>query len=403
KQLEESEKRNHIKLGKQLDLFSIHQEGPGFIFWHPKGTILINELTRFWQDIHEEENYKEIKTPIILSKELWEKSGHWEHYKDNMYFTKLDNRDFAVKPMNCPGSVLVYKEHLHSYREFPLRLAELGLVHRHELSGVLNGLFRVRSFTQDDAHIFLEESQIKDEIIKLINLMDYFYKKIFKFNYHIELSTRPKKAIGSKETWDNAESSLKSALTKKKVKYKLNEGGGAFYGPKIDFHVEDSLGRNWQLGTIQLDFSFPERFKLTYEGKDGKKHQPVIIHRTIYGSLERFIGILIEHYAGKFPLWLSPIQVKILTVTDRNNKFAQEIYKKLKENNIRVELDNRPESIGRKVRDAQLEKITYTLTLGDKEQKSKTLAVRTLDGKLKFGIKIDKFIKDILNEIQDKK
>ncbi len=403
KRLEEAEKRNHVKLGKQLDLFSIHEEGPGFIFWHPKGVVIINELISFWRKVHEKENYKEIKTPIILSKKLWEESGHWDHYKENMYFTKVDNRDFAVKPMNCPGAVLIYKEGLHSYKEFPLRLAELGLVHRHELSGVLNGLLRLRSFTQDDAHIFLEESQIKEEVIRIIDLIDYFYKKVFKFNYYIELSTKPKKAMGSKTTWDKAEKALKEALDNKKINYKINKGEGAFYGPKIDFHVEDSLGRTWQLATIQLDFSFPERFDLTYEGKDGKKHRPVMIHRVVYGAIERFLGILIEHYAGKFPLWLSPIQVKILTLTDRNKEFALEVYNNLKYNNIRVELDDRSESIGKKVRDSQLEKINYSITIGDKEQENNTLAIRTLDGKVQFGVKLDQFINNILDEIKEKR
>ena len=400
--LEEAKRRDHKKLGEELDLFSFHEEGPGFPFFHPKGMIIYNELVNFWKQIHKKWKYQEIKTPIILNKALWLKSGHWDHYKENMYFTKIDKKDYAVKPMNCPGGILVYKSRLHSYKEFPLRLGELGLVHRHELSGVLNGLFRVRSFIQDDAHIYCTEKQLQDEIIGVIELSKEIYKA-FNLDYELELSTRPEKAIGTKQMWDNAESSLEKALKKLKLPFKLNPGDGAFYGPKIDFHIKDSLGRKWQCGTIQVDFSMPEKFELEYDGKDGRKHRPVMIHRAILGSLERFLGILIEHYAGKFPLWLSPTQVKIITVTDRSNKFAEELKEKLEENNIRVELDSRHESISKKVRDAQKEKINYMITIGDKEIQSKKLAIRTREGKVSFNNSIDKFIKDIQKEILEKK
>ncbi len=400
--LEEAKKRDHKKLGEELDLFSFHEEGPGFPFFHPKGVIVYNELVEFWKKIHREWNYQEIKTPMILNKELWLRSGHWDNYKENMYFTKIDKKDYAVKPMNCPGGILVYKDNLHSYKEFPLRLGELGLVHRHELSGVLNGLFRVRVFTQDDAHIYCTEEQLQEEIMGVIKLSQEIYKA-FGLDYELELSTRPEKAIGSKKMWDNAEKSLESALKKLKLDYKLNPGDGAFYGPKIDFHIKDSLGRKWQCGTVQVDFSMPEKFELEYDAKDGKKHRPVMVHRAILGSLERFLGILIEHYAGKFPLWLSPTQIKILTVTDRSNKFAEELKQKLEENNLRVELDIRHESISKKVRDSQKEKVNYMVTIGDKEIKSKKLAIRTREGKVSFNISIDKFIKDMIKEIQDKK
>ncbi|MCG2718748.1 MAG: threonine--tRNA ligase, partial [Nanoarchaeota archaeon] len=400
--LKEAEKRNHIKLGKELGLFSMHPEGPGFPFFHPKGMIVWHELMKYWKEEHDKEGYDEIKTPIILNKELWEQSGHWDHYKENMYFTKIDEGDYAIKPMNCPGGVLVYKTHLHSYREFPMKHAEVGLVHRHEMSGVLNGLFRVRVFHQDDAHIYCMEEQIKDEVIKIINLIDRMYKT-FGLEYNMELSTKPDKSIGSDKMWKTAEASLKNALKEIKADYQLNPGDGAFYGPKIDFHIKDSLGRTWQCATIQLDFAMPERFDLTYEGADGKKHRPVMLHRVIYGAVERFLGILIEHYAGKFPTWLSPVQVVLMTVTDRNAKFAQEIYTKMKEAGIRVELDDRSESIGKKVRDNQLKKTNFMITLGDKEQEKKTLAIRTRDGKVKFGVKVDAFVKDIIKEIKERK
>ena len=398
----EAEKRNHIKLGKELDLFSMHGEGPGFPFLHPKGMIIWDELMKYWKEEHNKEGYLEIRTPIILNKKMWEDSGHWDNYKDNMYFTKIDKEDYAIKPMNCPGGMLVYKENIHSYKEFPLKVAEVGLVHRHELSGVLNGLFRVRSFFQDDAHIFCMKEQIEDEVIKVIKLTDRIYKT-FGLDYELELSTMPKKHIGTKKMWDLAEKKLGNVLKKVKKKYELNPGDGAFYGPKIDFHIRDSLGRTWQCATIQLDFAMPEKFDLTYEGRDGKKHRPVMLHRTIYGGIERFLGILIEHYGGKFPLWLSPVQVRILTVTDRSNKFSKEVEEKLKEEGIRVEIDDRSESISKKVRDAQNLKIPLMLTIGDKEVKAKTLAVRTSDGDIKFGVKVDKFVKDVKEDIKEKK
>jgi len=397
--LEEAEKRNHVKLGRELGLFSMHEEGPGFPFFHPKGMIVWYELMKYWKEEHNREGYQEIKTPIILNRKLWEQSGHWDHYKENMYFTKIEDKDFAVKPMNCPGGILVYKSGLHSYRELPLRLAEVGLVHRHELSGVLNGLFRVRCFHQDDAHIYCMEEQIKGEIINIMNLIDRMYKT-FKLEYHMELSTKPENHTGTDEMWKTAEEALKEALKEVKAEYKINPGDGAFYGPKIDFHVKDSLGRTWQCATIQLDFSMPELFELTYEGEDGKKHRPVMLHRVVYGAIERFLAILIEHYAGKFPTWLSPVQVVLMTVTDRNEKFAKEVFALLKQEGIRVELDDRSESIGKKVRDNQVRKIPFMLTLGDKEQENKTLAIRTRDGNVRFGVKVEEFLKEITEEIR---
>lgn len=399
--LEEAEKRNHVRIGKELGLFSMHEEGPGFPFFHPKGMIIWYELMKYWKEEHNKEGYQEVKTPIILNKRLWEQSGHWDHYKENMYFTKIDNKDFAVKPMNCPGGILIYKSTLHSYRELPLKLAEIGLVHRHELSGVLNGLFRVRSFHQDDAHIYCMEDQIKDEVIKIVKLVDRVYKT-FKLEYHMELSTKPKNSIGSDEMWENAERALKDALKEISADYKLNPGDGAFYGPKIDFHIKDALGRTWQCATIQLDFAMPERFELSYEGADGRKHRPVMLHRVVYGAIERFLGILIEHYAGKFPTWLAPVQVTLMTVTERNEKFANEVFALMKEAGIRVELDDRSESIGKKVRDNQIKKIPFMVTLGDKEQENKTLAIRTRDGKVKFGVKVEDFLKEIAKEIKDR-
>ncbi|MAG45520.1 MAG: threonine--tRNA ligase [Nanoarchaeota archaeon] len=397
--LKEAELRNHIKLGKELDLFSIQKEGPGFPFFHPKGMIVWNELLKYWREEHSKENYLEVSTPLMLNRELWETSGHWENYKQNMYFTKIDKEDFAIKPMNCPGGILIYRNDLHSYRELPLKVAELGQVHRHELSGVLNGLFRVRMFTQDDAHVYCTEAQIKDEVVKIIKLIDRMYKT-FGLDYHMELSTRPKKSIGTDKMWKTAEASLKGALKKIKAKYELNPRDGAFYGPKIDFHIKDSLGRTWQCGTIQLDFALPERFDLTYEGQDNKKHRPVMLHRVVYGAIERFFGILIEHYAGKFPLWLAPTQIRILTVSDKNKAFANKIKKELEKNKLRVELDDKSESIGKKVRNAQVSKVPQIITIGDKEQSSKTLAVRTLDGKIKFKVKIPSFIKDLTKQIE---
>ena len=398
--LEEAEKRNHIKLGKQLDLFSFHQEAPGFPFWHPKGLTIWNELMKYWREEHKKD-YVEIRTPMILNKVLWEQSGHWDHYKENMYFTKIDNQDFAVKPMNCPGGILIYKEHLHSYKELPLRMAEVGLVHRHELSGVLNGLFRVRAFFQDDAHIYCTEEQIKNEVIKIIQLVQKIYKT-FNLEYHIELSTKPSKAIGTKSMWDTAEKALKQALEEIKISYKINPGDGAFYGPKIDFHIKDSLNRTWQCATIQLDFAMPSRFDLTYEGKDGKKHTPVMLHRTVYGGIERFIGILIEHFGGKFPLWLAPVQVAILPVSDKHIKYSNEVKEKFEENGIRTVIDERQETISKKVHDVQLQKIPIVIVIGDREIQNKNLTIRTLDGKLKT-MKNEELIKSINEDIEKRK
>nr|MBO2494697.1 threonine--tRNA ligase [Clostridia bacterium] len=399
--LEEAKKRDHRKLGKELDLFSLHEEGPGFPFFHPKGMILRNILEDFWRKEHYKRGYQEIKTPIILNRDLWVRSGHWDHYRENMYFTKIDDEDYAIKPMNCPGSMILYKRKIHSYRDLPIRMAELGLVHRHELSGVLHGLMRVRCFTQDDAHIFMLPEQIKDEILGVIDLVDYFYS-IFGFKYHVELSTRPENSMGSDEDWERATNALKEALEAKGLEYKINEGDGAFYGPKIDFHLEDSIGRTWQCGTIQLDFQMPERFDLTYVGPDGQKHRPVMIHRVVFGSIERFIGILVEHFAGAFPTWLAPVQVRILTVTDRANAYAEQVAARLRDADIRVETDLRNEKIGYKVREAQLEKIPYMLVLGDKEQENGTVAVRAR-GKGDLGaMSLDQFMNMILEEIRTK-
>jgi len=400
--LEEAEKRDHRKLGKELDLFSIHPEGPGFPFFHPKGMIVINEILKYWREEHEKEGYSEVKTPIILSKALWEQSGHWEHYKENMYFTKIDDRDFAIKPMNCPGSILIYKERVHSYRELPLRWAELGLVHRHELSGVLSGLFRVRAFTQDDAHIYCMPEQIEKEVIKIIKLTERIYST-FGFKYEVELSTKPEKAMGTAEQWERAETALKNALEKCGIKYKINPGEGAFYGPKIDFHVRDALGRKWQCGTIQLDFQMPERFDLSYEGKDGKRHRVVMLHRTVLGSLERFLGVLLEHFAGKLPLWIAPEQIRVITVSDKVRNYAEKVYKELKKQGFRVMLDDRAATVQYKIRDAQLQKIPYMVVIGEKEEKAKKIAVRTRENKVKFGVELDKFIDALKKEIKERK
>jgi len=396
--LEEAKKRDHKLLGKQLDLFSFHDEAPGFPFFHDKGTHIWNKLIEFMRKEMLKRGYKESKTPIILNKSLWIQSGHWDHYKENMYFTKIDKEDFAVKPMNCPGNLLVYKNSLHSYKELPLRMGEFGLVHRHELSGVLNGLFRVRNFTQDDAHLFCTEEQMEDEIVGLIEFIDFIYKT-YGFEYHIELSTKPEKAMGSQEIWDKAETSLKNALEKKKVDYVLNEGDGAFYGPKIDFHLKDSLNRTWQCGTIQVDFSMPEKFNLEYDGQDGKKHKPVMLHRAIYGSVERFLGMLIEHYAGKFPMWLSPVQVKILTVADRFNDYAEKVSNEFRDKGLLVEIDDRSESINKKVRDAQMMKVNYILVVGEKEIKDNTVTVRNRDNEVLGAKNYKEFLKELIKEI----
>ena len=377
--LEEAAKRDHRKLGKELGLFALLEEGPGFPFFLPKGMALRNELERFWREIHTKYGYEEIRTPIILNEGLWKQSGHWDHYQENMYFTKIDEEEYAIKPMNCPGSILVYKNEMHSYREFPLRLAELGLVHRHELSGALHGLMRVRAFTQDDAHIFMLPEQIRDEIKTTMQLFDEVYSK-FGLTYRVELSTKPEKAMGSDEIWDMTTNALKSAMDDYGIEYRINEGDGAFYGPKIDFHLMDSLGRTWQCGTIQLDMQMPERFDISYIGEDGQKHRPVMIHRVVYGSMERFIGILIEHFAGAFPTWLAPVQARILTITDDQNEYAKKMLTSLKEAGIRAEFDERNEKIGYKIRQGQMAKIPYLLVVGAKEVEEGTVSIRKHGG-----------------------
>jgi threonyl-tRNA synthetase len=395
--LEEAKKRDHRKLGRELDLFSFNNEiAPGFPFFHGKGMILRNELLEYWREIHEEYGYEEINTPIMLDRALWEQSGHWDHYRENMYFTEIDERAFAVKPMNCPGGIQVYKNSMHSYRDLPLRMGELGLVHRHELSGVLHGLMRVRAFTQDDAHLYMLPEQMEDELVKVIELVDKVYK-VFGFNYHVELSTKPDNAMGNDETWDYATNTLEKVLNKLEVDYKVNPGDGAFYGPKIDFHLEDSIGRSWQCGTIQLDMLMPERFELEYIGEDGQKHRPVMIHRTALGSIERFIGILIEHYAGAFPTWLAPVQVSIIPVTDRTIDYARDIESKLKDHNIRVELDKRSEKVGFKIREAQLSKVPFMLILGDKEEENRDVSVR-LRSQGDIGSKSVEELIDMINQ-----
>lgn len=373
--LEEAKRRDHRRLGAELDLFSFHEEGPGFPFFHPKGMVIWHELERFWREEHKRRGYQEIRTPIILNRRLWERSGHWDHYRENMYFTTIDDVEYAIKPMNCPGGILVYKTRLHSYRELPIRLAEMGLVHRHELSGVLHGLLRVRCFTQDDAHIFMLPSQVEEEIVGVIDLIDYFYG-VFGFPYHVELSTRPDNAMGDPGIWDLATRALERALQRKGMSYKVNEGEGAFYGPKIDFHLRDCLGRTWQCGTIQLDFLMPEKFDLVYIGEDGGRHRPVMIHRVVFGSLERFISILVEHYAGAFPAWLAPVQVRLLPIADRHHPRAREVLAHLLAAGFRAELDDRNERVGYKIREAQLQKVPYMLVIGDKEVGNDTVAVR---------------------------
>lgn len=399
--LEEAKKRDHRKLGRELDLFSLQEEGPGFPFFHPKGMTIRNELENFWRDIHKKNGYKEIKTPIILNEDLWHQSGHWDHYKENMYFTEIDEKNYAIKPMNCPGGILIYKNSMYSYRDLPLRMGELGLVHRHELSGALHGLMRVRSFTQDDAHIFMTPEQIKGEVLGVIKLTDYFYK-LFGFKYRVELSTRPENSMGSTEDWENATEALRNALKSANLPYKVNEGDGAFYGPKIDFHLEDCIGRTWQCGTIQLDFQMPEKFDLTYIGADGEKHRPVMIHRTILGSIERFIGILIEQYAGAFPIWLAPLQVIILPVAERQRDYAEALKARLEEQDIRVEADTRSEKIGYKIREAQMQKIPYMLIVGDKEIETGSVSVRDRKEGDRGIMKFEDFLSDLKNEIDNK-
>ncbi|MCI5674641.1 MAG: threonine--tRNA ligase [Ezakiella sp.] len=400
--LEEAKKRDHRKLGKELDLFSMHDEGPGFPFFHPNGMIIRNELINWWRGVLEEHGYGEILTPIILNEMLWHRSGHWDHYKENMYFTKIDEEDYAIKPMNCPGSTIVYASNLHSYREFPIRLSEFGLVHRHELSGALHGLFRVRSFTQDDAHIYCLPSQIKDEVFGMIDLADYMYST-FGFKYTVELSTRPEDFMGEIETWNMAEEALRLALEEKGINYTINEGDGAFYGPKIDFHLEDSIGRTWQCGTIQLDFQMPVNFDLTYVDENNERKRPVMLHRAIFGSVERFMGILIEHFAGKFPLWLSPVQVEIIPVSEKTLPYSEEVYKKLKSAGIRVKLDDRNEKMGAKIRDAQLKKINYMIVLGEKESENNLISIRKRNGENVNDLSLDAFIEEIKDEINNRR
>lgn len=399
--LEEAKKRDHRKIGRELELFALLDEGPGFPFFLPKGMELRNELINYWREIHRAAGYKEISTPIILNRQLWETSGHWYHYKENMYTTVIDDVDFAVKPMNCPGGMLAYKTKMHSYKDLPLRMGELGLVHRHELSGALHGLMRVRNFTQDDAHIFMTKDQIKDEIKNVVRLIDEVYKT-FGFEYHIELSTQPEDSMGEKEDWDIATDALRDAILELGYTYKLNEGDGAFYGPKLDFHLRDCIGRTWQCGTIQLDFQLPERFELEYTGSDGAKHRPIMIHRVVFGSIERFIGILIEHFAGAFPLWLAPVQVKVLPIGERQHDYANEVVKVLQEAGIRVELDDRNEKIGYKIREAQLEKVPYMFVLGDKEVEAKTVGVRSRKEGDKGQMPLDEVIKKLLEEVKTK-
>ena len=399
--LEEAKKRDHRKLGAELELFALLEEGPGFPFFLPKGMALRNELENFWRQIHAQWGYQEIKTPMILNRALWERSGHWDHYKDNMYFTKIDDVDYAVKPMNCPGGILVYKNKMHSYRELPLRYCEMGLVHRHEMSGALHGLMRVRCFTQDDAHIFMLPEQIKEEIKGVVRLIDSVYK-LFGFTYHIELSTRPEKAMGSLEIWEKATQALRNAMDEMELPYKVNEGDGAFYGPKLDFHLEDSIGRTWQCGTIQLDFQMPEKFELSYIGEDNQKHQPVMIHRVIFGSIERFIGILIEHFAGAFPLWLAPVQVRVLNISEKQEEYAQSVEQILKQSGVRVESDLRNEKIGYKIREAQGQKIPYMLVIGDKEMAAATVAVRKRGAGDIGAQDLDTFLVELKQQIADK-
>ena len=399
--LEEAKRRDHRKLGKELDLFDILDEGPGFPFFFPKGMVLRNLLEDFWREEHVKAGYQEIKTPIILNQDLWHRSGHWDHYKDNMYVVKIDDADFAIKPMNCPGGMLVYKRKPHSYRDLPERMAELGLVHRHELSGALHGLMRVRCFTQDDAHIFMTPEQIEEEIEGVVRLIDSFYK-VFGFKYNLELSTRPENSMGTDEQWEMATNALKNALDKLGKAYEINEGDGAFYGPKIDFHLEDSIGRTWQCGTIQLDFQMPERFDLTYIGQDGEKHRPVMIHRVVFGSIERFIAILTEHYAGAFPLWLAPVQVKLVPISENQSKYAHQVCKKLVAKGIRAEVDDRNEKMNYRIREAQLQKVPYMLVLGEKEKESKSVAVRNRK-KGDLGVMSQsEFIKKLVSEIASK-
>ena len=399
--LEEAKKRDHRRLGQELGLFTMLDEGPGFPFFLPKGMILKNELINYWREVHTRAGYQEISTPIMLNRSLWERSGHWDHYKNNMYTTVIDDTDFAIKPMNCPGGILVYQTEMHSYRDLPMRMGELGLVHRHELSGALHGLMRVRCFTQDDAHIFMTADQIKDEIKGVVALIDEVYS-LFGFTYHVELSTRPEDSMGSDEDWEMATAGLRGALDEIGLPYKVNEGDGAFYGPKIDFHLEDSIGRTWQCGTIQLDFQLPERFALEYTGADGEKHRPVMIHRVVFGSIERFIGILIEHFAGAFPTWLAPVQVEVLPISEKYNDYAEKVAAELTAAGVRVEKNFRPDKIGYKIREAQLQKIPYMLIVGEKEAESGTVSVRSRRDGDAGACRLSDFVETIQKEIREK-
>ena len=397
----EAEKRDHRKLGKQLDLFSFHDEGPGFPFFHPKGMALRNMLMDYERELFKEFGYVEIMTPVILSKQLWIQSGHWDHYKENMYFTKIDDEDYAIKPMNCPGGILYFKTQQRSYRDLPMRVGEFGLVHRHELRGALHGLFRVRCFTQDDAHIFMTQDQMKDEVIKCMAMYKKMYG-VFGLEYHVELSTRPENSMGSDELWEISTNALREAIEKTGIPYQINEGDGAFYGPKLDFHVQDSLGRTWQCGTIQMDMQLPERFDVNYIGEDGEKHRAVMLHRAGYGSLERFIGILIEHFAGAFPTWIAPVQVKVIPVTEKHMDYAKSVAKTLSESNIRVELEEANETLGYKIRKAQMEKVPYMLIVGDKEEKSHTVSIRSRKDGDKGSMMVPMFIAGLMQEIKSR-
>lgn len=397
-----AEQNSHLKLGRELDIFSMQREAPGSALFHPNGAMIYNELVNFMRLEQQKRGYEEIIAPIILKKELWEKSGHWDHYKENMYFTEKEKEEFAVKPMNCPGHILYYNSKRHSYRELPLRVAEFGTIHRYELSGVLNGLFRVRKFTQDDAHIFCSKEQLQNEIINVIELIDFVYS-VFGFKYSVELSTRPEKFIGTKQAWDNATTALKNALSQKKVQYKINEGDGAFYGPKIDFHIQDSLNRSWQLGTIQVDFSMPQKFESYFINSDDKKETPVMVHRAVLGSLERFIGILIEHFGGNFPLWIAPVQIIVFPVSEKAEDYAKKVHQTLNQNGFKSRLDLRKETVSYKVRDAELQKIPYTITVGEKEKQNNSLAVRNAEGKVEFNVQQTAFLEKLKKEIQTKK
>jgi len=399
--LEEARKRNHRKIGEALELFSFHDEAPGMAFIHPKGMVVWNTLLEYWREAHRTAGYVETKTPIILRRELWEKSGHWENYRENMYFTEVDEDEYAIKPMNCPGGMLMYKNRPHSYRELPLRAAEIGLVHRHELSGVLSGLFRVRAFHQDYAHLFMMPNQIQSEILDLLRLEERMYST-FGLGFYLELSTRPAKYIGTDEQWETATRGLQSALDAYGKDYRINEGDGAFYGPKIDFHIEDALGRTWQCGTVQLDMSLPERFDLTYVDRDNERRRPIMLHRTVFGSIERFLGILIEHFAGKFPLWLAPVQAILLPINDDLVPYAEDVGATFEKAGIRVEIDSRTESLNRKIREAQLKKVPLIITIGAKEKEAGTLSVRTLDGHVRYGVSHEAFMSKVMEHIHER-